>query len=148
MIEIAVMRYLAANVDGLHFSIEGDDGTNVFLDHMPSSPDLAVMVTTNGGAPSTASTLQPNDEPYVQALCRGLPKDPRSCGDLAQAVYDQLVGLTSTVLDPGGRDEVHVVKATPQQTHPVRLPGTDANDRHERSVNVALFVERPTVHRP
>lgn len=148
MIEIAVMRHLAATVDGLHFSIEGDEDTNVFLDHMPSAPDLAVMVTTNGGAPSVASTLQPNDEPYIQVLCRGLRKDARSCGDLAQAVYDQLVGLTSTVLDVDGRDEIYVVKATPQQTHPVRLPGTDANDRYERSVNVALFVERPTVHRP
>lgn len=144
MIEAALAKHLDATIPELTFDESGASG-NVFIDTMPSGPDVAVMVHGTGGWPQMSK--EPDDLPTVQMLVRGPQHDPRPPKRLAKAIYDRLACLDGVTLDPGGPDEVHVVGCTPIQSAPVPL-GQDENRRHEVSLNFVLHVHHPTPHRP
>lgn len=144
MLARAVAKYLDANVDGLTFNPAAAGG-NVFVAHMPDTPNTAVMVMPTGGREQL--TQLPIDLPTIQVMTRGEPMSPIPPYELAQAIYSALACLDSTLLDPAGDDEAHVVTCTPAQAGPISI-GRDANDRHEWTVNFRLRTHAPTAHRP
>lgn len=143
MLVVAIARYLDG-LDVVTFDETGGAG-DCFIATMPSTPDEAVMVMPTGGV--AQPTLHPEDDATIQFLVRGPRHDPRPGYVRARAIYAALVGLGSTVLDPAGPDEVHVISISPLQSDAVGL-GQDDNQRHEWSLNFLTRVHAPTVHRP
>lgn len=120
-------------------------GGDCFLAHMPSSPDVAVMVMPYGGLEQrTRSSV---DLPIVQLIIRGERNDPLGGLERARAAYAALACLDGQTLDDGGDDEVHVIGCTPAQSGPIPL-GMDENQRHEWSLNFDFRISNPTTHRP
>ncbi len=124
----------------------GAAGGNCFLEHLPDSPDEAVMVLSTGGNPTPAMTTYGWDEPTVQLMVRGVPEDPETPQAAAQALYDALQGLRYVTLDAGGDDEVRLCVCTSLQTAPFNL-GRDEKGRYRFTLNVALHVRAKTEHR-
>jgi hypothetical protein len=121
-------------------------GGDCFLEHLPDSPDAAVMVLSTGGNPLGAAATYGWDEPTVQLMVRGAADDPTTPAASAQALYDALQGLRYVTLDEGGDDEVRLCSCTSLQTAPFNL-GRDEKDRYRFTLNFALHVRRPTEHR-
>lgn len=144
MIAAAIAKHLAATVTGLSYT-PTTTGGNVFLAHMPSTPDVAVAVMPTGGG-REASRL-PHDSPTVQVIVRGTIRAYRASHELAVTILGELACLDNVTLDDGGPDEVWLVGATPAQSAPVPM-GADSNDRPEWSLNLELQVHHPSTHRP
>lgn len=144
MIAAAVAKHLAATVDGLTYTPTATTG-NVFLAHMPSTPDIAVMVMPTGGVREDG--LDPHATPTVQVVVRGAMHGHRASHDMATTILGELAGLDLATLDEDGDDEVFVVGATATQSAPLPM-GADSNDRPEWSLNIELQVHSPSTHRP
>jgi hypothetical protein len=105
---------------------------------LPPSPDTAVALRV---MPAVADVSSPFSTFLMQALVRGLPNDADSASNLADAVRDNLLGLTDTWF--GG---THVVQ--------VRFSGQvdldpDESDRDQWSLKLLWDVdESPTDLRP
>ncbi|WP_406298061.1 minor capsid protein [Embleya sp. NBC_00888] len=132
-----IARYLAARDLGT-YDPTGADG-DTFAEHMPATPDAAVVLTLYGG-PEPDSRV-PVDEPSLQVRVRGGP-DPRVSRRRSYAIYSALHGLTRTALPDGTWLVLCVAQAPPASM------GVDANGRHEHVVNYRLTVGAPTVNRP
>lgn len=143
MISTAFARYAAVNVDGLTLDEQGPEG-NVFIEHMPSTPDLAVMVKTSGAVAQLTKT--PSDLPLVQFLVRGEPNNFVTGWDLAYEIKSLFDCLDLATLDEGGEHELFVVSCTPVQSIPISI-GLDENRRPEWSLNFQARVHAPTLHR-
>jgi hypothetical protein len=143
VIAVAAAKLAAANVDGLVYDELSPEG-NVFVEHMPSTPDIAVMVKSTGGLPQL--TKHPTDLPTVQFLVRGAAHNPRPPWLMALAIYDLFACLDLATLDEGGDDEVYVISCTPQQSAPIGI-GLDENRRPEYSLNFSLRTYAPTAQR-
>jgi hypothetical protein len=143
MLAVAVARWLPTVIVGPTFKEDGPGGS-IFIAHLPSKPDRAVMVMPTGGVEQP--TRAPTVIPTLQLMVRSTT-DPRPGHEWALLIYDALAGLTSTVIDEGGTAETLVHSVTPMQSAPVHI-GTDANDRHRWSLNFRLRVHHPTRHRP
>ncbi len=143
MLALAVARYL--DQFGIVALNEATVGGNVFVGHMPDSPDLALMLMPTGGA--SQLTRRPTDLPTLQTLARGPKHDPLPAIGLWQQVYDALTCLDGVLLDPGGPDEVWVVGCTAIQSGPIPM-GQDEANRHEFSGNYQFRTRAPTAHRP
>ncbi len=141
MFAAAVAKYL----DGLGLVTYRPTGVggNCFLGHMPSSPDVAVLVSGEpGGTPDAGLGY---DRPGLQVIVRA-GTDPRVGHALARTIYAALHGLRSTTLDVAGDDTVRVIDCVARQSEPVPL-GRDENDRSEFSLNFLAHTVAPTTHR-
>lgn len=145
MLETALARYLAQHEADVMFDEAGQNG-NMFVDTMPSGPDLAVAITGTGGVPWVGHGSHPVDEPTVQIRVRSIRFDPRPGKQLAWAIYHRLVGMTRTTLDAGGDAETYVSRILAMQTGPASI-GRDSNDRHEFVINFAIRVRALSAHR-
>lgn len=143
MIEVALARYLHG-LSIVTFDETGATG-DCFVATMPSTPDVAVMVTPTGGLPQLSR--QPTDLPTVQFLVRGPRHDPRPPLARARRIIGALTCLDLVWLDQGGTAETFVNSCTAMQSDPISL-GQDDNQRHEWAVNFALRTHSPTAHRP
>lgn len=141
---VALARYL--EVQGLVDFDEAGVAGNTFVDTLPSGPDLAVGLFSSGGVPWAGHGSLPTDEPTVQVRVRSERYDPRPGLQLAWDIYHALVGMTATVLDPGGDAEVYVHRCLALQTGPTSI-GQDENQRPEFTINLALRVRAPSAHR-
>lgn len=143
MIAHAIARHLDAVIPGLVYS---GPGVNVFVDHMPANPPIAVAVL---GQPGVAQrTRNASSTPGVQVLVRGaIDVGSRPPHDMALAILDALDCMPSQTIAVGTPDEVHVIGCTADQDEPIGM-GVDTTNRHEFSVNFSLRVSAPTTHRP
>lgn len=115
-------------------------GGTIFLGDLPPDPDVAIAVRLYGGTESDSKL--PYDTSSVQFKVRG-DIDFRTAKNRAQAVYDQLHGLSTRDLAPGG---TWLVLCVGINGGPVYL-GTDDLGRHEHAVNFRMELERHTAHR-
>ena len=113
-------------------------GGSIFLGRLPAAPDEALAVTPYPGAAGDAGIGY--DQPRYQIAVRG-GQDYAVTRARAQAVYDDLVGLTSRQLG-----DAWLVLIAPVQSGPVYLP-PDEHDRCQFVINLVLHLHRPTVHR-
>lgn len=143
MLSAAIGKYLAAQLAALTFDATGATG-NVFVEWMPSTPDLAIAVMTQPGQSSLSK--MPDDRPGVQVLVRGTRNNPRDGYDLARSIFGELAGLDLVTLDDAGVDEVFLIGCSPLQSEPVSI-GQDANERFEWSLNFTCHTYNPTTHR-
>jgi hypothetical protein len=143
MLVAAIAKHLADRLAALAFDEAGATG-NVFVAHMPSTPDVAVMLTPTGGSPNL--TLDASDEATFQVMVRGAPHDARGSFEFAVEIYGELAGLDLERLDEGGPDEVLVLSCSPLQGGPVSI-GQDDNQRPEWTTNWVVSHHAPTLHR-
>lgn len=143
MIACALAKWLTAEALVAYTEEAGGD---CFLEHLPDSPDAAIMLLSTGGNPLPASDTFGYDEPTVQLMVRGAPLDPLGPAERALSLYDALQGLRYVTLDAGGEDEVRLIEARSSQTAPVAL-GSDEKDRYRFSLNFAFHVRALTQHR-
>lgn len=142
-IETAVGRYLTTR--GVCSLDEGGVTGDTFLGNMPSEPDLAIMLKPTGGM-ALANELE-YDEPTLQVMVRAAQYDRSTARQRLSDIYGELVGLRAVTLDPGGSEEVYVVRVLALQSAPADL-GLDDNERPQFSQNFAFHVRNPTQHRP
>lgn len=142
MLAAACAKHLDVQLAALTFN-EAGVGGNLFVDHMPQSPDTAVMLTHSPGFEQR--TKAPTTLPSVQVIVRAL--HIREGFDLASEIFDELACLDGVLLDQGGVDEVFVIGLTAATSGPVAI-GQDENRRHEWSLNFDGRIHQPTAHRP
>ncbi len=140
MLAIAVAKYLDTQVTGITYSEA--TGGNVFINAMPSSPDVAVAIMATGGRsqPSKHAISLPS----LQFIVRG--PSPVASHALATAILDALDSLDMVTLDDGGAHEVYVHGFTAAQSAPISM-GLDENRRHEWSVNIDSSTYAPSPNR-
>ncbi|MFE9645318.1 minor capsid protein [Streptomyces sp. NPDC006365] len=114
-------------------------GGDCFVESMPSSPDVVVVLTLYGG-PEPDSKLG-YDEPSLQVRVRGT-KDPRVSRNRCKAIYDELEGLCDTTLPDG----TVLISCFANQPGPASI-GIDQLGRHEHVTNYRLEVRSVTKHR-
>jgi hypothetical protein len=142
-----ISRALAKYLDARSLaSYRPDGGGNVFLEHLPESPDAALQVFSTGGNPLPAAATFGYDEPTLQLMCRGAVGDAEGPLAWAWSLYGALQGLRYVALDEGGVDEAALVLCSFAQTGPVGI-GTDARGRYRYVLNPALHVRALTEHR-
>lgn len=115
-------------------------GGDVGLARMAPDPDEYIGVYLYAGP--EADALHGYDEPRWQVRVRG-PEDPRVSLARAQAIYDDLHGLPSDTVLPGGTP---LETCIGQQSGPIYI-GRDRNNRPEWTINFRLEVRNPTPHR-
>lgn len=132
-----IAEWIGNNITSCSFDTTGITG-NVFISTMPNSPDTVVMVSEYG---SISDDKNPFDDISVQVRVRGT-RDPRVSYNIAKEIYDELHGLTNTVLISDG---TRIVKVVAQNT-PIDI-GRDDNLRHEWTVNFQVEVYNSTSNR-
>jgi hypothetical protein len=143
---IGIAQYLSDNIQAAGFeqsqsSSYPSAGTlfGIYILALPESPDTGISLTLYPGPDSTPKLG--HDTPNLQARVRGT-REPRTAMGMAQGVYNQLHGLTETLLSEG----TYVTTCVGLNSGPVYI-GRDANGRHEFTVNFRLQVRNATVHR-
>jgi len=121
----------------LNFDESGTSG-DTFINILPSSPDEAVGIYSEGGFDPSPKFVE--DERDVQFICRGT-QDPRPAFNTADSIYDELQGLSTTT-----SDSTRILKIDGVQSGPTHI-GLDDNNRHEYSLNFRVRYENPTEHR-
>lgn len=137
MLASEVAEWIGNNITSCSFDTTGVTG-NVFISTMPDKPDTLVMVSEYG---STSDDKNPFDDISVQVRVRGT-RDPRVSYNIAKEIYDELHGLTNTVLISDG---TRIVKVVAQNT-PIDI-GRDDNLRHEWTVNLQIEVRNISTNR-
>ena len=137
MLASEVAEWIGSNITSCSFDTTGVSG-NVFISTMPDKPDTVVMVSEYG---STSDDRNPFDDISVQVRVRGT-RDPRVSYNIAKEIYDELHGLTNTVLISDG---TRIVKVVAQNT-PIDI-GRDDNLRHEWTVNLQIEVRNISTNR-
>lgn len=137
MLASEVAEWIGNNITSCSFDTTGVTG-NVFISTMPDKPDTLVMVSEYG---STSDDRNPFDDISVQVRVRGT-RDPRVSYNIAKEIYDELHGLTNTVLISDG---TRIVKVVAQNT-PIDI-GRDDNLRHEWTVNLQIEVRNISTNR-
>ena len=137
MLASEVAEWIGSNITSCSFDTTGVSG-NVFISTMPDKPDTLVMVSEYG---STSDDRNPFDDISVQVRVRGT-RDPRVSYNIAKEIYDELHGLTNTVLISDG---TRIVKVVAQNT-PIDI-GRDDNLRHEWTVNLQIEVRNISTNR-
>jgi len=137
---VGLAQYLHDQGVGVYDPDEAYEPTStvITMKNMPSTVPRAIMLTAY--IPSDHPTV--NLTQYrVQVMSRGLPNDSLDVDDLGDSVFNVLHGLEH--VDFG---TAHVVQALRVSSIPM---GEDDNNRHERSDNYALDVNRPaTLNQP
>lgn len=137
MLASEVAQWIGSNITSCSFDTTGVSG-NVFISTMPDKPDTVVMVSEYG---SIGDDKNPFDDISVQVRVRGT-RDPRVSYNIAKEIYDELHGLTNTVLISDG---TRIVKVVAQNT-PIDI-GRDDNLRHEWTVNLQIEVRNISTNR-
>ena len=137
MLASEIAEWIGNNITSCSFDTTGITG-NVFISTLPNSPDTVVMVSEYG---SISDDKNPFDDISVQVRVRGT-RDPRVSYNIAKEIYDELHGLTNTVLISDG---TRIVKVVAQNT-PIDI-GRDDNLRHEWTVNFQVEVYNSTSNR-
>tara|TARA_Y100000004_G_scaffold194583_1_gene259529 strand:- start:865 stop:1281 length:417 start_codon:yes stop_codon:yes gene_type:complete len=137
MLASELAEWIGNNITSCSFDTTGVTG-NVFISTMPDKPDTLVMVSEYG---STSDDKNPFDDISVQVRVRGT-RDPRVSYNIAKEIYDELHGLTNTVLISDG---TRIVKVVAQNT-PIDI-GRDDNLRHEWTVNLQIEVRNISTNR-
>ena len=137
MLASEVAEWIGNNITSCSFDTTGVTG-NVFISTMPDKPDTLVMVSEYG---STSDDKNPFDDISIQVRVRGT-RDPRVSYNIAKEIYDELHGLTNTVLISDG---TRIVKVVTQNT-PIDI-GRDDNLRHEWTVNLQIEVRNISTNR-
>lgn len=140
MIEFPVAELLDTNIDVLDFKPDTWDG-NLFIAHLPSSPDLAVMLMPTGGPTSPGSATLGYDDQTIQVMVRGGSHDPTTPYDLGVLIFNELQGLRSIYLG-----DTWLVHCKALQIRPESL-GQDANERYRFTQNFNFHVRNQTKHR-
>nr|WSX48892.1 minor capsid protein [Streptomyces sp. NBC_00974] len=130
-------RHLAAQGLGV-YDPTGASG-DIFLEAMPSTPDVCIRLAIYDDGAESDSQLG-YDEVPVQAKVRGTT-DPRTSRQRAQAIRDELHGLGETTLPDG----TYLLLSRANQA--VAGIGTDENRRHEHVCNLRMRVRSVTAHR-
>jgi hypothetical protein len=132
-----IARYLA----GLGLvTYDGTAAGDVFFDLMPPSPDVAVCLTTYGGAPLDSKL--PYDTPSLQVRVRASATARAQARVRAWALYDALHGLGPITLEDGTRLLSCIAKQTPGSM------GQDDLGRPEYAFNCDNELYAPSAHRP
>ena len=142
MIAIALAKYLTTKALAVYNPLTGTG--NCFIAHAPATPDELVAITPYGGNPTSGT--QGYDEPTVQIRTRGKANDPLGPYLTGLAIYAALQGLHAITLDPGGPDEIWLLRCLSTQSAPVPI-GQDINGRYEYSLNFACHVRALTANR-
>lgn len=124
---------------GLTFDEVGATG-EIFIEHLPQSPDVVVAVVSGGGVEATSSG--PWDQPEVHFQIRG-DQDPRTALAIWQKIYSHFHGLRNKALPDG----TYLTYALAVQSAPARI-GPDDNGRHQYSLNLRCEVRNSTEQRP
>lgn len=132
---------LARHLDGLGLAAYDPTGASgdLFVEAMPQTPDVCVVLTVYGG-PEPDSLLG-YDEPSLQVRVRGGP-DPRVSRVRAEAIRSELHGLGPLTLQDG----TELLSCISIQAAPASI-GVDASGRHEHVCNYRLEVRSITTHR-
>ncbi|MFA9432890.1 MULTISPECIES: minor capsid protein [unclassified Egicoccus] len=126
---------IARLLDTLGLVTYDGPGNDVFIDAMPTTPDVAVVITGYGGP--EADVAGGWDHPRIQIRVRGTA-DPRISRSRLQAIYDALHGLSGITLPDGTwLADCHGLQSSPQSL------GRDSNGRHEHAINFELDVRNP-----
>jgi hypothetical protein len=132
MLAAALATYL--HTEGIvTFDASGSTG-NTFIDVLPDTPSVAVMIKEVPGKASEIGVAEVNNS--VQILIRG-DTDPRTAHELAWEIYDALHGQVNTNL--GGLDYYIVLC---QAANAPGNIGQDDNRRHLYSINFNLITGR------
>ncbi|MCM2394361.1 minor capsid protein [Streptomyces albipurpureus] len=115
-------------------------GGDCFIESMPSTPGVAVVLTLYDDGTEPDSRL-PYDEPRMQVRVRG-DQDPRTSRRLCARIRIELHGLGPVTL-PGG---VELILSVALQGAPAAL-GVDQSQRHEHVANFRMEHLSPTTHR-
>jgi hypothetical protein len=115
-------------------------GGDCFLESMPPSPDVAVVLTIYDDSQESDSKLG-YDEPRVQVRVRGT-KDPRVSRQRCAAIRDELHGLGEVTLPDG----TELILSVALQGAPASL-GLDENGRHEHVCNFRMEIRNISTHR-
>lgn len=131
-------RHLAAK--GLVTYTPDTAGGDCFIDGMPSTPDVAVVLTTYDDAVEPDSLLG-YDEPRVQLRVRGT-KNPTVSRDRCKAIRDELIGLGPLTLPDG----TELILSVPLGSGPASI-GTDDNGRYEHVANFRMEIRNVSPYR-
>ncbi|MCX4540499.1 minor capsid protein [Streptomyces sp. NBC_01565] len=124
---------------GLVTYVPDGTGGDLFMEGMPSTPDVCVVLTCYGGP--EPDSLLPYDQPRVQVRVRGTT-DPRVSRRRLKAIRSHLLGLGPAILPDG----TNVISCNALQAAPESL-GADDNRRHEHVCNFEFEIRETTVHR-
>ncbi len=138
MMHIDLAQYLGAQLAELDYSLT--TGGTIFIDELPSSPDRAVAILTQGG--TEADSQLPYDSPNVQIIVRS-DTSPAWAIATCDAIYKLLHGKRNIVLAPG---TTYLVYALFRQSSPNRI-GTDDNGRQRYTMNLRTEVLNLTQER-
>ncbi|MFC8432257.1 minor capsid protein [Streptomyces sp. NPDC057253] len=117
-------------------SADGD----CFLENMPPSPDVAIVLTIYDDGRESDSLLG-YDEPRVQVRVRGT-QDPRVSRQMCQAIRSELHGLGPVTLPDG----TELILSVALQNAAASL-GADELGRHEHVANFRMEHRAVTEHR-
>jgi hypothetical protein len=124
---------------GLNFDENGSTG-EIFVEHLPQAPDIAIAVVSGGGP--EASSKDPWDQPEVHFQIRG-DQDPRTAVALWYKLYSHFHALRNHTLPDG----TYLTYSLAVQSSPARI-GPDDNGRHQYSLNLRCEVKNSTEQRP
>lgn len=125
-----IIEQIASYLDELGIGVYDTIGVsgNIFLEHLPDNPDIAIALYSSGGSPADSKLNY--DLVAVQIMVRG-GLDATQAQSLAQGIYDEIHGFEGALFVGGGD---WIVSCLGIQSHPVLL-GKDANGRFEYSLN-------------
>lgn len=140
-LDVGIAMHLAENVDGIEFEPDTWDGT-LYLAHMPSKPDIAVMLMPTGGPPVfNGGATHGYDEATMQIMVRGEAHDGIGPKTMAQDISNALTGLHNVTLDG-----TYIVRTLALQSVPSFL-NTDENERFRFVQNFSFHIRNQSVHR-
>lgn len=111
-----------------------------FIESMPSTPGLAIVLTVYDDAREPDSLLG-YDEPRMQVRVRGT-EDPRISRQKCAAIRSELHGLGPLTLPDG----TELILSICLQSAPASM-GVDTQGRHEHVANFRMEHRSVTVHR-
>lgn len=129
MLLVEIAKYLHNQKIGV-FDEKGVKG-NIFINIVPASPDKIISLFSTGGP--AGDVKHGYDRPTVQIWLRG-DKNPLTAFNKAQEIYNALQGFSGERFIDNGS---YIVDCRGVQSAPIHM-GTDANGRHEYSINFIL----------
>lgn len=115
-------------------------GGDCFIESMPSTPGVAVVLTIYDSG-SESDSLLPYDEPRMQVRVRG-DQDPRTSRRLCRQIRSELHGLGTVALPDG----TELILSVALQADAASI-GVDSNGRHEHVCNFRMEIVSRTAHR-
>ena len=113
----------------------GTEGTDLFVDQIPETPDSCVVVRNTTGFDANPAYLR--DSPTVQVIIRGAKFNPEIAYDKAIEVKNALLGRPTTIVN--SKNYVQFLMSGDI----IRI-GEDENSRPLYSTNWRLVVESST----